>query len=142
MAEPGELRVADADRQATVERLQVAAVEGRLDLDEYDRRVRSAYAAVRYADLAGLTADLPPAGVTSGRFVPSPQAPPPFPRAAGPPPESLATRRQPRSSRGVGPPLAARTPRPAAAVAACLACPPAGCLLLLALLVATILASG
>ncbi|MPZ25932.1 MAG: DUF1707 domain-containing protein [Micromonosporaceae bacterium] len=69
------LRAADTDRQATAERLREAAAEGRLDLDEYDHRLRQAYAATNYADLDRLTFDLPtppparPAAGT-GRAVP------------------------------------------------------------------------
>lgn len=40
------LRVCDADRRTTAERLQVAHDEGRLSLVEYDERVQQAYAAV------------------------------------------------------------------------------------------------
>jgi hypothetical protein len=54
-----QLRASDADRQAVVDRLRRAHDEGRLDLAEYDERVRSAYAARTYAELARLTADLP-----------------------------------------------------------------------------------
>lgn len=55
-----EQRAADSDRAAVAERLRAAVTEGRLDLDEYDQRVRQAYATTSYADLARLTADLPP----------------------------------------------------------------------------------
>jgi hypothetical protein len=54
-----QLRASDADRQAMVDRLRRAHDEGRLDLAEYDERVRTAYAARTYAELARLTADLP-----------------------------------------------------------------------------------
>jgi len=54
-----ELRAANKDRQAVVDRLQGAFVEGRLQLHEYDERVALAYQAVTYADLAALFADLP-----------------------------------------------------------------------------------
>lgn len=43
-----------------VERLNTAAVEGRIDLDELDARLDLALNAKTYADLARLTADLPP----------------------------------------------------------------------------------
>lgn len=75
MAVPGELRAADTDRQATADRLRGAVGEGRLDLDEYDRRLRSAYAAISYADLDRLTADLPAPA-------PAPLPPPPVPAPA------------------------------------------------------------
>ena len=54
-----QLRASDADRQTVVDRLRRAHDEGRLDLAEYDERVRGAYAARTYAELAKLTADLP-----------------------------------------------------------------------------------
>jgi hypothetical protein len=54
-----ELRAANRDRQAVVDRLQGAFVEGRLQLHEYDERVALAYQAVTYADLTALFADLP-----------------------------------------------------------------------------------
>ena len=63
---PGQLRASDADRAAVVERLRVAYDDGRLDLAEYDERVRTAYAARTYAELARLTADLPPGVAMSG----------------------------------------------------------------------------
>lgn len=60
-AEPdhSHLRISDADRAATAERLRIAVAEGRLDLAEYDARLRSAYAATTYGELEPLTADLP-----------------------------------------------------------------------------------
>lgn len=54
-----ELRAANRDRQAVVDRLQGAFVDGRLQLHEYDERVALAYQAITYADLAALFADLP-----------------------------------------------------------------------------------
>ncbi len=70
---PSQLRASNKDRQAVVDRLQAAFVEGRLQLHEYDERVAQAYQAVTYADLAGLFADLPSD---------SPIAPPPARPAA------------------------------------------------------------
>jgi hypothetical protein len=43
--EKPELRASDADREAVVERLRVAAIEGRLDAEELEARVSAAYAA-------------------------------------------------------------------------------------------------
>lgn len=54
------VRVSDAERSGTVERLKSAQDEGRLSLVEYDERIQKAYAAVTRADLDVLTADLPP----------------------------------------------------------------------------------
>ena len=53
------LRASDADREATVGRLQSAVGEGRIDLDEFGQRVDAAYAAVTTAELDRLLADLP-----------------------------------------------------------------------------------
>lgn len=55
----GQLRAGDADRDRVAERLRIALEEGRLNLHEYDERLRDAYAAKTYADLDGLLADLP-----------------------------------------------------------------------------------
>ncbi|MFD0660448.1 DUF1707 SHOCT-like domain-containing protein [Thermocatellispora tengchongensis] len=78
----GEWRVSHADRDAVVERLNNAAAEGRIDLDELDARLDRALTAKTYADLTPLTADLPPEappaprqplvvkGVSTGRHVP------------------------------------------------------------------------
>jgi hypothetical protein len=62
-ADRSRMRISDADRAATAERLRIALDEGRLDLTEYDERVRSAYAATTYGDLEPITADLPPVTV-------------------------------------------------------------------------------
>ena len=59
---PGDLRAGDADRERVAERLRAALDEGRLNLYEYDDRLREAYAAKTYAELDALLADLP--GVT------------------------------------------------------------------------------
>jgi len=53
------LRASHADREQVVEVLKVAFVQGRLTKDELDTRAAQAFAAKTYADLAGLTADLP-----------------------------------------------------------------------------------
>ena len=58
------IRVSDAERTATVSRLQAALVEGRLDLDETDERVTAAFAARYDEDLQVLLADLPPQPAT------------------------------------------------------------------------------
>ncbi|WP_435744243.1 DUF1707 SHOCT-like domain-containing protein [Nocardioides sp. SYSU DS0663] len=61
MSDPSRLRVSDADRHRVAEVLRDAAGEGRLDLEELDERLESAYAAKVYADLVPLLADLPTA---------------------------------------------------------------------------------
>lgn len=60
--EPGkrDLRASDAEREATVERLRIAGMEGRLDSDELEERIESAYAARWCSELEGLTLDVTP----------------------------------------------------------------------------------
>jgi hypothetical protein len=67
-----ELRVSDADREATVMRLRDAGGEGRLTLEELADRVEQADAARTRGDLDALTADLP---ATAARAVSLPDAP-------------------------------------------------------------------
>jgi hypothetical protein len=54
-----QMRAGDGDREAVAQRLKGALDEGRLDIGEYDERMQRAYAAKTFADLDGLTADLP-----------------------------------------------------------------------------------
>lgn len=54
------MRVGDSDRDAVVERLQAAFTQGRLTPAELDQRLHAALSARTFADLTGLTADLPP----------------------------------------------------------------------------------
>jgi hypothetical protein len=60
--EPGkrDVRASDADRETTVERLRVAGMEGRLDNDELEERIESAYAARWCGELETLTLDVTP----------------------------------------------------------------------------------
>ena len=58
----GRLRAARADREQVIEVLKAAFVQGRLDRDEFGLRVGRALASRTYADLAALTADIPPPG--------------------------------------------------------------------------------
>jgi hypothetical protein len=55
-----DLRASDADREAAVERLRTAALEGRLDDDELEGRLASASRARTCSELAALTADVTP----------------------------------------------------------------------------------
>ena len=55
------MRASDADRLATVERLQDAVARGLLMPDEGSERMADAFAAVHLTDLDPLTEDLPPA---------------------------------------------------------------------------------
>jgi len=70
------IRVSDTDRDAAAQVLQAAFAEGRLDDDEFDRRMRSALTARVSTELEQLTADLP--------------ATAPRPAAAGPGPGKYA----------------------------------------------------
>jgi hypothetical protein len=55
------LRAGHADREDAIEALKDAFVAGMLVKDEFDARVAQALASRTYADLAALTADVPPA---------------------------------------------------------------------------------
>ena len=55
----GMLRAGDHDRAVTAEYLRAAVSAGRLDLAEYDDRLRRVYVAETYADLRALVTDLP-----------------------------------------------------------------------------------
>jgi hypothetical protein len=55
----GDLRASDADRERVVSRLREHAAEGRLTMDEFEDRMRQAYEARTYGELATLTRDLP-----------------------------------------------------------------------------------
>jgi hypothetical protein len=77
------MRAADSDREAVAEQLRAALGEGRLDLHEFDERVRRAYAARTYAELGELLTDLPetiPPG--QAQVVPAGRPAPPEPVAA------------------------------------------------------------
>ncbi|MEV5889470.1 DUF1707 SHOCT-like domain-containing protein [Nonomuraea fuscirosea] len=71
MTDPGEVRASDAEREAVVEQLRVASVEGRLSLVELTDRTEAAYTATTHAELAMLTQDLPAGGAQA----PVPAAP-------------------------------------------------------------------
>jgi Domain of unknown function (DUF1707) len=55
----GHLRAAHADRERVIGTLKAAFVQGRLAKDEFDLRVGQTLAALTYAELAALIADLP-----------------------------------------------------------------------------------
>ena len=59
VSDPDSLRVSDAEREAAVERLRVASVEGRLTLGELTTRTEAAYTAQTRGELVRVTADLP-----------------------------------------------------------------------------------
>src|SRR5258708_20720848 len=58
----GELRASHEDRDRVVERLRVAAGDGRLTADELDERLDVALTARAYGELEAVLADLPAAG--------------------------------------------------------------------------------
>ena len=76
-AERGRLRAGHADREQAVEELKTAFVDGRLTKDDLAARTGRALAARTYADLAALTADLPPEPAAAGLLpaVPAPAGP-------------------------------------------------------------------
>jgi len=61
----GRLRSARTDREQAIDALKAAFVQGRLTKDELDERVGRALAPLTYAELAGLTDDIP-AGLAAG----------------------------------------------------------------------------
>ncbi|MGH3377349.1 MAG: DUF1707 SHOCT-like domain-containing protein [Actinoallomurus sp.] len=58
----GELRASHEDRDRAVERLRVAAGDGRLSADELDERLETALTARTYGELEALLTDLPATG--------------------------------------------------------------------------------
>ena len=58
-ARPDDQRASDADREAVAEDLRDALEEGRLDVDEYQRRLDAVWASRTYGELDRLFADLP-----------------------------------------------------------------------------------
>jgi Domain of unknown function (DUF1707) len=61
------LRASHADRERVIEVLKVAFVQGRLTRDELDTRIGEVFASKTYADLAAVTADLPPGPAADAR---------------------------------------------------------------------------
>ena len=61
----GGVRASDAEREAAVERLRVATVEGRLTMGELTERTEAAYTATTRGELVAITADLPAAPTSS-----------------------------------------------------------------------------
>jgi Domain of unknown function (DUF1707) len=60
------MRVSDAERAEVADRLSQHFGDGRLDQEEFDRRLHQAMSAVTQADLAGLFADLPDVDAAAG----------------------------------------------------------------------------
>ena len=63
----GRFRAGHADREQAIDTLKTAFVHGQLTKDELDARAGQALAARTYADLAALTADIPPRPPAPGR---------------------------------------------------------------------------
>jgi hypothetical protein len=59
MSEDPVVRAGDAEREATITRLQTALGEGRIDLDEFGQRAAVASEAATLDELDGVVADLP-----------------------------------------------------------------------------------
>lgn len=59
MATGPELRIGDAEREATADSLREHYAQGRLSLDEFNERLSATFSAVTQRDLDELTADLP-----------------------------------------------------------------------------------
>jgi DUF1707 SHOCT-like domain/Cell wall-active antibiotics response LiaF, C-terminal len=70
----GEVRASDAEREAVVERLRVATVEGRLTLGELTERTEAAYTATTRGELVSITADLPAVSGSPAPTLPTGQA--------------------------------------------------------------------
>ena len=65
-----ELRASHADRDAVIEKLRVAAGDGRLTSEELDERIEVAFSAKTYGELATLTSDLPVSPMAAGEVAP------------------------------------------------------------------------
>jgi hypothetical protein len=59
MTDPDSVRASDSEREAAVERLRAASVEGRLTFGELTTRTEAAYSAQTRGELARITSDLP-----------------------------------------------------------------------------------
>ena len=69
------MRAASADRERAVDVLKAGFAEGRLSQEEYNDRMARAYSARTYAELMGLTADLPAGAMPTAYPVPLYQPP-------------------------------------------------------------------
>lgn len=66
----GSVRASDAEREAVVERLRIASVEGRLTFAELTERTAAAYTAVTRGELEKITSDLPGVGAPGAEPAP------------------------------------------------------------------------
>jgi uncharacterized protein DUF1707/cell wall-active antibiotic response 4TMS protein YvqF len=69
-ASPGSVRASDAEREAAVERLRIASVEGRLTFGELTERTAAAYRARTRGELEKITSDLPGIGAPGAKPAP------------------------------------------------------------------------
>ena len=84
MASQSNMRVGDAEREATAGELREHFASGRLTQDEFDERLNQTFAAKTRADLLALFSDLPaphPSFGVEPRPAPAPQAAQPVPAA-------------------------------------------------------------
>ena len=95
----GPMRASHADREQVIEALKDAFVHGRLNRDELDARAGQALAARTYAELAAVTADIPPAPAAVRAGAPASHGPPP---AAGQGGRRVGRLPGPRGRRRVG----------------------------------------
>lgn len=70
-AAPDGTRASDAEREAVVERLRIASVEGRLTFEELTERTEAVYTAVTRGDLEHITHDLPGMGAPGANLAPA-----------------------------------------------------------------------
>ncbi len=105
MATDDPIRASDADREAVVATLREAYMAGRLNLDEFDERMTSAYAAKTWGDLRELTVDLPVQPVLGSDLPGRQPSPSSSPVLASHPP-----RAEPELAQEPGPPRGADAP--------------------------------
>jgi Domain of unknown function (DUF1707) len=86
------MRISDAERTEVADRLSLHYGDGRLDQEEFDRRLHQAMSAVTQADLNGLFADLPDSDTKAGAA----GAPPPRRAQAPAAPAGQLDQRPPR----------------------------------------------
>jgi class 3 adenylate cyclase len=85
MADPGDHRIGDVERQQAIDLLRTHAGAGRLTLDEFGDLAAQVYAAQTFRELEAVAENLP-AGLLAEQQPPLATAPPPNPIAAGPTP--------------------------------------------------------
>jgi hypothetical protein len=96
----GPMRASHADREQVIEVLKDAFVRGRLNRDQLDARAGQALAARTYAELAAVTADIPP--VPAAPAPAAPVRPAPAPAVPGPTRPLVPARRRPLASVAAG----------------------------------------